>query len=109
MDIIGGSPGLYRELLRVFLKDVAARFALLEAGPDTADLPDFTIAVHALKSALANIGANGLSESAAGLERAGREGDLALIHDRLPSFRAGLAALAARIDEATADDRRSGP
>jgi CheY-like chemotaxis protein len=100
---IGGAPGRYRELLRVFLTDVEARFGLLEASPDAAGLPAFIIAVHALKSALANIGANALSESAAGLELAGRNGDLALIGGKLASFREGLAALAARIGEALAE------
>jgi HPt (histidine-containing phosphotransfer) domain-containing protein len=106
---LDGSPGLYRELLRVFLTDVEARVALLETSPDAAGLSDFIISVHALKSSLAYIGANALSESAAGLELAGRDGDLASNGDRLASFREGLAALAARIGKALADAGGAGP
>jgi len=104
---VGGSAGLYRELLRMFLHDVEARSALLEAGPEAEGLSAFATAVHALKSGLGNIGALALSESAAALERAGRDGDLAAIQDRLPVFRADLAALAARIGEAAAEPAES--
>ncbi|MDR1659946.1 MAG: Hpt domain-containing protein [Desulfovibrio sp.] len=55
--------------------------------------------VHALKSAAANIGANELSQSAAFLERAGREAGLSVIRDKLPSFRKELAALMTQIGE----------
>jgi HPt (histidine-containing phosphotransfer) domain-containing protein len=51
-----------------------------------------------LKSALTNIGANELSQTAAFLEGAGREADMPAIRDKLPSFREGLAALIAQID-----------
>jgi len=102
MDRVGGSPNRYRELLHMFLRDAKAGFALLEAHPDRADLRSFTTFVHALKSGLANIGANALSKSAAVLENAGRKGDLAAIRDNLVSFRMGLVELTARIRFATA-------
>jgi CheY-like chemotaxis protein len=98
---IGGSPSRYRELLRMFQKDVEAHFARLEANPDQAGLAAFTTVVHALKSGLANVGATVLSGAAAVLEQAGRHGDLAAIGNKLPSFREDLAALMARLDAAT--------
>jgi HPt (histidine-containing phosphotransfer) domain-containing protein len=58
-----------------------------------------------LKSALANIGANGLSQTAALLEKAGREADWPAIHGELPSFREELAVLVTRIGEITASAR----
>ena len=99
---VGGSPGRYRELLRTFLRDAEAGFALLEATSDKADLNSFTTFMHALKSGLTNIGANALSESAAALENAGRNGDLDVARNNLVSFRTQLAALMARIGDATA-------
>jgi CheY-like chemotaxis protein len=102
MARVDGSPGRYRELLQVFRLDVQARFALLEASPDMGGLQAFTTLVHALKSGLANIGANALSRSAAVLEQAGRDGDVDVIRDRLAPFREELAALMARLDTATA-------
>jgi HPt (histidine-containing phosphotransfer) domain-containing protein len=96
---IGGSQGRYLELLEMFRRDVQAGFALLEKEPDNASLRSFITLVHALKSALANIGADGLSQSAALLEKAGREADIPLLHAKLPSFREELAAVTARIGE----------
>jgi CheY-like chemotaxis protein/HPt (histidine-containing phosphotransfer) domain-containing protein len=105
MARIGGSPGRYRELLQVFRLEAQARFALLEASPDKEDLRAFTTFVHALKSGLANIGANALSGSAAALEQAGRAGDMDVIRDTLAPFREELAALIARLGAATAAAR----
>ena len=101
--IVGGSVNRYRELLRMFLRDAKVRFALLDAVPETFDSQSFITAVHALKGGLANIGANALSELAAGLEAAGRDGDLAAINKHLTPFREELAALTVRIDKATTD------
>ena len=99
MARVNGSYSRYRKLLHMFEQDVATHFALLEASPDRASLQSFTTVVHALKSSLAYIGAHALSESAALLETAGRNGDLALIKDKLTAFREELAALTARIGE----------
>jgi HPt (histidine-containing phosphotransfer) domain-containing protein len=99
---IGGSKNRYLELLEMFCRDAEAGFALLEKEPDNASLRAFTTLVHALKSALANIGADCLSQSAALLEKAGREADLPMIRDRLPPFREELAALVERIGGITA-------
>jgi CheY-like chemotaxis protein/HPt (histidine-containing phosphotransfer) domain-containing protein len=103
MARVGGSPDRYRELLQIFLRDAQARLTWLEAIPDQASLQPFTTCVHALKSGLANIGADALSGRAARLEQAGRNGDMAVIRDHLASFRDNLAALTARIGEATAE------
>jgi HPt (histidine-containing phosphotransfer) domain-containing protein len=99
---VGGSPARYRELLHAFRQDAAARFALLATVPDRTGLHAFTTFVHALKSGLAMIGANALSESAAVLEQAGRNGEPAVIQNHLAAFREDLAALMARIGEITA-------
>jgi signal transduction histidine kinase/CheY-like chemotaxis protein/HPt (histidine-containing phosphotransfer) domain-containing protein len=120
---IGGSKSRYLELLEMFCRDAQAGFALLEQAPPLADhwserflaatgfalddfpLRPFTTLVHALKSASANIGADLLSQSAALLEKAGREADLPTIRDKLPPFREELAALMERIRESTAAAR----
>jgi signal transduction histidine kinase/CheY-like chemotaxis protein len=94
---IGGSQERYRDLLSVFCRDVEAGFSLLAQEPDETSLPAFTTLVHALKSAGANIGAEELSQSAALLEMAAREGDMSVLSDRLPYFRTELAGLTVRI------------
>ena len=112
---VGGSPVRYRKLLRMFLLDAEAGFALLDASLDMGGLRSFTTFVHALKSGLDNIGAQALSESAAVLENAGHNGDLAAIRDNLAAFREELAALMARIGDvmaatlAAGRDRASAP
>jgi signal transduction histidine kinase/CheY-like chemotaxis protein len=99
---LGGSQRRYLDLLETFNRDAEAGFPLLEKEPDALSLRPFTTLVHALKSALANIGADRLSQMAALLEKAGREADLFAIHDELPPFREELAVLVTRIREITA-------
>jgi CheY-like chemotaxis protein len=105
LDRIGGSPNRYLDLLAVFRRDVADGFHLLEKEPDELSLLSFTTLVHALKSALSNIGADGLSQTAFLLEKAGRAADTSLIREVLPAFRTELSALTARIGEYTASAR----
>jgi len=50
------------------------------------DLPALIINVHAMKSALANVGENELSEKASELEQAGRNQNISLILKSLPAF-----------------------
>jgi HPt (histidine-containing phosphotransfer) domain-containing protein len=96
---IGGSQKRYLSLLEMFRRDAQAGFALLEKEPDDDTLRAFITRVHGLKTTLANIGAEALSQMAALLEKAGREGDRAVIRDALPAFREDLAGLMARIGE----------
>jgi signal transduction histidine kinase len=96
---IGGSQRRYQNLLETFCRDATAGLALLEQPPGKSSLYAFTTQVHALKSALANIGADRLSQAAALMEKAGREANIPLINENLPPFRKELAALMARISE----------
>jgi CheY-like chemotaxis protein len=104
---IGGSRDRYLRLLAVFRSDAGTCLARIAHDPDETTLFAFTSQVHAMKSALANIGAEGLSGEAALLEKAGAEADMSLIREKLPSFREELAALTARIGAALAPDGES--
>jgi CheY-like chemotaxis protein len=97
---VGGSHSLYLRLLAVFGADAEACLAHIAEEPDAASLLAFTTQVHAVKSALANIGADGLSKEAARLEKAGKEADMPCIRKMLPVFRERLAALTARVGAA---------
>jgi CheY-like chemotaxis protein len=99
---LGGSHDLYRDLLGLFRRDAEASVTRLAEEPGAASLSEFTTLVHALKSGLAGIGADSLSQSAALLEKAGRRGDFSCIRERLASFREELAALVERLGEALA-------
>jgi len=51
-----------------------------------ADVSAYIINIHSMKSALANVGENGLSEEAAQLEQIGRDNNVELILSSLPAF-----------------------
>jgi CheY-like chemotaxis protein/HPt (histidine-containing phosphotransfer) domain-containing protein len=109
----GGSRGRYLNLLEMFCRDARTRLPLLEKRPEEGERKAFTTQAHALKSALAAIGAADLATVAANLEEAGRSGDMSTIHDGMDAFRDALKALLERIDAALsqarpADDRHGG-
>jgi CheY-like chemotaxis protein len=93
----GGSEAGYREILDVYCQDCESRLKTLREPPDQETLPAFVTNIHALKSASGSVGAGKLSAQAALLEKAGRDGDLALIEAKLGEFTADLAKLAGDI------------
>jgi CheY-like chemotaxis protein len=86
------NPGETRaKLLRVFRRDAEkAVVALRETGDD---MKLFTTAVHAMKSALANIGETEESQMAAALEKAGHDGDMGFIAANTERFIQALESL----------------
>ncbi|MDR1312760.1 MAG: response regulator [Deltaproteobacteria bacterium] len=101
----GGSRARWFDTLGVFLRDVRERSSVLDKVHDADSLQDFTITVHALKSSLANVGADPLSARAAALEAAGSSGDLAAVRDGAGPFRKELNMLSARVKELLAASR----
>jgi len=99
-----GSEENFWNLLDVFLRDVRQRLEFLEV-PTSDNLKTFTTHVHAMKSALANIGAIALSETSASLEAAGHRDDISFIRGNLDNFRIGLASMIARIDKVLTKER----
>jgi CheY-like chemotaxis protein/HPt (histidine-containing phosphotransfer) domain-containing protein len=82
------------ELARIFTNDAERAMAIIQGyearSYEGSDLQMYIINVHALKSALANIGETKLSGLAKDLEQAGREKNLAYITDETPAFLKGL-------------------
>ncbi|MCL2265624.1 MAG: ATP-binding protein [Treponema sp.] len=79
------------QLAEFFIRDAKKAAAVMEAifinkCRRSDDISMLVINIHAMKSALANVGENGLSEEAAKLEHAGREKDTKYILTELPSF-----------------------
>jgi CheY-like chemotaxis protein len=89
---IGGSMKDYLEVLEIYCRDVESSLHVLENIP-WEDINNYTIRVHALKSASANIGAVALSNEAAFLEEAAKKGDLQAIWEKTDIFRERLAGL----------------
>jgi CheY-like chemotaxis protein len=100
----GGSQANYREVLALFCRDADARLEILRNPPDEEALPLFTTHVHALKSALAGIGAASLSEKAAFLEDAGKRGDMPAISAEVDVFRENIILLTGRVRQALSSE-----
>jgi CheY-like chemotaxis protein len=101
---VGGFEERYWNLLEIFLRDTKERLMLLEKQT-SGNLKIFTTHVHALKSALANIGAGTLSKLSGLLEDAGHRGDIAFICEHLDNFRIGVTSLNACVNDAITKKR----
>jgi signal transduction histidine kinase/DNA-binding response OmpR family regulator len=83
-----------QKLTEVFLRDVKKAIPVLS---DYGKTELFVTTVHAMKSALANVGNNELSESAKLLEAAGRENNSEFIEENTPRFIEELIAYTEKI------------
>ncbi|MDR0881074.1 MAG: response regulator [Candidatus Adiutrix sp.] len=94
---VGGSREQYLNVLEMFGRDAAARWSLLGRMSADAERPALATQFHALKSGLANIGAEALSQRAARLEEASRCQDAAFVHLNFAPFLEALGRLVSRI------------
>jgi signal transduction histidine kinase/CheY-like chemotaxis protein/HPt (histidine-containing phosphotransfer) domain-containing protein len=99
----GQNKSLGTDLAEIFCRDAKKAIAVMEAIYSNNfrrddDLPIFVINVHAMKSALANIGETSLSADAAALEQAGREKNVNLILSEIPSFLEMLRAIMKKLE-----------
>ncbi len=78
--------GLYKSLLGEYVSSSEERREAIERFCDSGDCEQYGIVVHALKSASRMIGAVGLSEVCAELEKVADDGDMATITDRTPEM-----------------------
>ncbi len=81
-----GTEKLFWEVLKDYYQVIRKKAALIQELEQKEDLKNYTIEVHALKSASRQIGATQLADTAARLEQAGNEGDAALIHSMTPEM-----------------------
>jgi signal transduction histidine kinase/CheY-like chemotaxis protein/HPt (histidine-containing phosphotransfer) domain-containing protein len=98
MDIVGGTPRIARELLRIFRRSCPDIFAAVEAAVGDADADALREAAHALKGMGLNVSAKPVADAALALERAGRNGDLTDAAAQLARLEAELARLWDAID-----------
>jgi HPt (histidine-containing phosphotransfer) domain-containing protein len=87
----GANESVNPELAEIFIRDAYKSIKILETiyennayGDD--DVRLYTINVHAMKSALANVGEKELSAFASRLEQAGRDNDAAVMTAETPMF-----------------------
>ena len=98
--LTGGKVEYYLEILALFCEDGLERIAKIRESLKNSELQDYTIYVHAMKSAAASIGADRLSEMAKDLEEAGRREDREYIEANNEGFISALASLVERIRDA---------
>lgn len=82
-----GSAHIYHNILKTYYFDIKAREPELEDLYRARDIKNFTIYVHAIKSASRGAGADELGELAFQLENAGNRGDWRTIDENYPAFR----------------------
>jgi signal transduction histidine kinase/CheY-like chemotaxis protein len=87
----GQKKSLGPDLAEIFVRDAEKAITVMERiylnkFRRDEDISIFVINIHAMKSALANIGETNLAADAATLEQAGRDKDINLILSKIPSF-----------------------
>ena len=96
----GGTMEMYFDTLTVFYKDGLKKIKEINSSLAAGNLSQYTIYVHALKSACANIGAEALSAAAKKLEIASEHGDLEYIEKHNAVFLLSLESMLNSIHDA---------
>lgn len=81
-----GNEKLYWSVLKDYYHLIEKKVRLIDEYEKNEDWHNYTIEVHALKSASRQIGATTLSDMAAALEQAGNAEDAAMIHEQTPGL-----------------------
>ena len=95
-----GSEQLYLQFLKQYYLDIDSKVDVIRKSLETEDYKTYTINVHALKSASRQIGAVGLGELAAKLEKAGNEGNVSFIKFRSDHLIADYLELSRKLETA---------
>jgi signal transduction histidine kinase/DNA-binding response OmpR family regulator len=82
----GGSYNKFLDILKLFSAEAVVKLETVRQSVLTNDWSSYTVNVHALKSALGNLGATELSIRAAALEQAGKKGDTIMIEQDTEKF-----------------------
>jgi CheY-like chemotaxis protein len=106
---IGGMKEMYRGNLKLFYEKLAGDIEKMNAFIEGGDISGFSISVHAMKSALASVGAMGLSETAAGLETAAKGGDAEYCAAEFPGFMQRLLKLDEQLSAAFPPEETAAP
>jgi len=104
--ISGGTIESYLETLSIFHADGLKKIKDIKSSLGASDLPLFTIYIHALKSALANIGAGEMSSAARTLEVAGEQNDFGSIDLHIGRFLSDLELLLENINSVLAKQKK---
>ena len=94
-----GDDGFLKEMIELFIADTPARFADMDVALEQGQQQDFVRAVHSIKGASANFGADDLHHMCAEIEQMGRAGKMTEtgskvveLHEEFDRVRAALLA-----------------
>ena len=94
-----GDDGFLKEMIELFIADTPARFADMDVALEQGEQQDFVRAVHSIKGASANFGADDLHNMCAEIEQMGRAGKMTEtgakvvgLHEEFERVRAALLA-----------------
>jgi CheY-like chemotaxis protein len=90
---VSGMEEMYRETLELFDKKIVTECDAMSSKIHNGDIKNFSISVHAMKSALSTVGAMSLSEAALKLETASKNDDIEYCMEKFPAFRDKLLNL----------------
>jgi len=90
-------PAFLRELIDLFISDVADRLAELDRALATADANLLIRAAHTIRGSCGNFGATELTRISQVMELQGNAADLAAAAATLPALKAEYAAVAAAL------------
>jgi len=97
LNRFSGMHDMYRSTLELFYQKINAECDKMSAFLEANDGDNFMIAVHAIKSSLATIGAMRLSDAAYELETAAKRNDRNFCIQRFPAFKEQFLALRAQL------------
>ena len=93
LNRVAGMESMFIDNLRSFSGKLIHESDRMSADLENDNIKDFSISVHAMKSALATIGAMDMSETARKLEMASKDGDVSYVTEQFPDFNAKLRGL----------------
>jgi signal transduction histidine kinase/CheY-like chemotaxis protein len=96
----GKDMRIYKNVLALFGADCMKKLNDMDSALQEDDLRSFTVHVHSLRSACANIGASEAAEKAAALETAGLEKNRHIINRGINNFSAQINELVKAVNEA---------
>ncbi len=98
MERLEGRVEFARLLIEAFLKDVPAQLEEISAAVGSGDSNQAGRQGHSIKGVAMNLGAIALSEVAAGMEKAGKAGDLGSLQALLPELKARFSTLKEKLE-----------
>jgi PAS domain S-box-containing protein len=93
LEQLSGDKSSYRTALDMFHKKIMPECSSMSSSLDSKDLNRFKISVHGMKSMLAIIGAQALSEEALELETASNNSEFDFCAQKFPQFKEKLLSL----------------